>query len=98
MTPSRIHDLEGAKIFVVSFKTITGAAAAISKQQIKIVCFADSKTCRLTVDKDATLGGNLNFNAQRRMAILVYKTSMHPESQLNSMPCGIKADPMIRYT
>ena len=30
--------------------------------------------------------------------ILVYKTSMHAESQLNSSPCGPKADPRTRHT
>jgi hypothetical protein len=30
--------------------------------------------------------------------ILIYKNSMHPESQLNSALCGDKADPTTRYT
>ena len=98
MTPRRIQYPEGANTLVVLFKTTTGAAAAISRQQFKIVCFANSTTGRLTMDKDATMGGRHIPNTQRRKMILVYKTSMHPESQLNSTPCGIKADPRTTYT
>jgi hypothetical protein len=50
------------------------------------------------VDTTATLGGKQDPNKQRRKMILVYKTSMHSESQLNSAPCGPKADPMTRQT
>jgi hypothetical protein len=57
MTPSRVQNLEGAKILVVSFKTATGAGAAISRNQFKIGCFADSKEGKHRVDKDTRLGG-----------------------------------------
>ena len=30
--------------------------------------------------------------------ILVYKTSMHPESQLTTTPCGINADSRAKFT
>jgi len=98
ITLGRIQARGGATTLVLSFKTTTRATAAISKQKFKIVCFADSTAERLTVDKDASLGGKQIPSAQRRIRIIVYKTSMHQESQLNLAPCGIKADPMTRFS
>jgi hypothetical protein len=81
---------------MVSYKTTTGATATISRQLFKIAYFADLKSSKLTVDTDATMGGKQDPNKQSRMMILVYKTAMHSESQLNSAPCGPKADPMTK--
>ena len=66
MTPSRIQDPKGAKTLVVSYKATTGAAEVIYIQQFKIVCFADSKTCKLIVNKDATLGEKQYPNAEMK--------------------------------
>jgi hypothetical protein len=57
MTPGRIHDPEGAKIVVVSFKTAAGAILADQRHTYKIVCFKDNDNGRLKVDTAATIGG-----------------------------------------
>jgi hypothetical protein len=44
------------------------------------------------------MGGKQNSKHHGRKLILVYKTGIHPESQLNLAPCGIKAGPMTRHT
>ena len=80
-----------------SYKTVAGATASISRHLFKIVCFADLKLGKLTVDTYATMGGKQDPNKQRRMMILVSKTAMHPEVQLNSAPCGPKADPRTKH-
>jgi len=92
MSTGRIHDPEGAKTLILSFKTATGAALAISRQNIKLVCFADVTTGRLRVDADASTGGKQYNNEQGRRMILIYKTNMHPGSYLNPEQCTTKAD------
>ena len=57
MTPGRIQDPEGAKIFVVSFTTAAGEIIAIQRQTFRIVCFRDVDNGRLRVDTSATIGG-----------------------------------------
>jgi hypothetical protein len=98
MTKERIQDPEGAKNIVVSFMTAAGAAAAVSRHHFKIVCFADPMSGMLKVDKDATLGGKQRGKLQSRRMILVYKTSMHPESHLTPTQRGARADPKTRHT
>jgi hypothetical protein len=83
---------------VVFYKTTVGAATTIIRPLFKTVCFAESTYGKLTSETTATLGGKQDPNKQRRMMILVYKTSMHAESQLNSTPCGPKAEPMTKHT
>ena len=79
MSTGRIHDPEGAKTLILSFKTATGAALAISRQNIKLVCFADVTTGRLRVDADATAGEKQDNGAQGRRMILIYKPPELPE-------------------
>ena len=98
MTRGRIQDPKEAKTTVVSYKTTTRAAARIGRQLFKIVCFEESISGKLIVDTYATMGGKHDPNKQRRKMILVYKTSMHAKSQLNSAPCGPKADPRTKHT
>jgi len=98
MTLGQIQDLEGAQTIAVSYKTTTGGATPISRQLFNIVYSAYTKTGRLTMDKDAAMGGKQIPRDQRRWIILVYKTYMHSESQLNSTLCGAKADPRTRHT
>ena len=62
MSTRRIQDLEGAKTVILSFKTSAGAALAISRQNIKLTCFADIATGRFRVDADATAGGKQDNN------------------------------------
>ncbi len=76
----------------MSFKTTAGAALAISRQNIRLICFADATTSRIRVDADATTGGKQDGIAQGRRMILIYKTSMHPGSILNPEQCTAKAD------
>ncbi len=54
MSARRIHDPEGAKTIILSYKTAAEAANAISKQNLKIVYFAYIHTGRLKLDKNAT--------------------------------------------
>jgi len=96
MSTGRIQDPEAAKTVIRSFKTTTGAALAISRQDIKLICFADVTTERLRVDADAIAGGKQDNNAQGRRMILIYKTNMHPGSTLNSEQCTSKTDRTAR--
>jgi hypothetical protein len=57
MTPGIIQNPEGAKTFVVSFKTAAGAIIAVQHQTFKIVCFRDVDNGRLRVDTASTIGG-----------------------------------------
>ena len=54
MSTGRIHDPEGAKTVILSFNIAAGAAMAISRNNIKLICFADVTIGRLRVDADAT--------------------------------------------
>ena len=62
MTPGRIQDPEGAKTFVVSFKTAAGAILAVHRQTYKIVSFRDNNNGRLRVDTAATIGCKQDMN------------------------------------
>jgi hypothetical protein len=96
MSTGRIQDPEGAKTIILSFKTTTEAALAISRQNIRLICFADVTTGRLRVDADATSGGKQNNKVYGRRMILIYKTNMHPGSILNPEQCTSKADRIAR--
>ena len=63
MSTGRIQDPEGAKTVILSFKTAAGAARAISRQNIKLICFADVITGSLRVVADATARGKQDGNA-----------------------------------
>jgi hypothetical protein len=54
MTPGRIQDPEGAKTIVVSFKTAAGAIATIHRQTLRFVCYSDTISGRLKIDRAAT--------------------------------------------
>jgi len=92
MSTGRIQDPEGAKKVIVSFKTAAGAALAISRQNMKLIYFADVLTRRLRVDTYATAGGKQDNNAQGRRMVLIYKTNMHPGSILDPEQCTSKVD------
>jgi len=66
MSTRRIQDQEGAKTVIMSFKTVARASLAISRQNIKLICFADVLTGRLRVDADATTKGMQDGSAQGR--------------------------------
>ena len=57
MSTGRIQDPEGVKTVIMSFKTTSGAALAISRQNRQLICFADVTARRLRVDAYATAGG-----------------------------------------
>ncbi len=92
MSTRRIQDPVGAKAIILSFKIDARAALAISRLNIKLVCFADVQTGRLRVDANATEGGKQDNNAHRMRMIMIYKTTMHPESDMNPEQCTSKAD------
>jgi hypothetical protein len=54
MTPGRIHDPEGAKTVLISFKSATGAILAAKRQTYIIICFSDTVNGRLKVGIEAT--------------------------------------------
>ncbi len=87
MSTRRIQDPDGAKKVIMSFKTAAGAAMAISRQNIKLICFADVTTRRLQVDAFATTGGKQDGSAHGRRMVLIYKTNMHPGLISNPEQC-----------
>ena len=64
MTPGRIHDPEGAKAVVVSFKTVAGAILALHRQTYKIMCFRDIDSGRLRVGTTTTVGEKQDMHKQ----------------------------------
>jgi len=96
MTPGRIQDPKGAKTVIISFKTTTGAIAAIHMQTYKIVCFRDSTAGRLRVDVAATAGGNQDSSKQGLRSILIYKSHMYTEASLDTKRCSHKSDQKTR--
>jgi len=60
MSTGRVQDPEGAKPIILSNKTATGAVATIHMQNLKIVCFKDTYTSKLRLDKQATSGNKQN--------------------------------------
>ena len=44
MSPGRVQNLEGAKIIVLSYKTIAGADASVIKHGFVITCFTEAET------------------------------------------------------
>ena len=92
MSTGRVHDPEGAKTIILSYKTAAGAVAAIQRQKIKIVCFTDTNTCRLRVDTPTTLDGKQDPIKQGKRMILIYKTSMHTSASLNPTQCTQRTD------
>ncbi len=60
MIPGRIQDPEGAKAIVITFKTTTGAIAAIQRHTLRFVYFVDKESGRLMTDTTATTGGKQN--------------------------------------
>jgi hypothetical protein len=92
MTPGRIHDPEGAKTVVVSFKTATGAILAVQRKTYKIVSFRDINSGRLRVDTVTTTGGKHDMHKQGRRVILFYKAHMYKEASLDPERCSYKSD------
>jgi hypothetical protein len=50
MSPRRVQDLEGAKIDVISFYTVTGAVVAVLKRMFLLTCYTEVDTGRLRLD------------------------------------------------
>jgi hypothetical protein len=96
MTSGRIQDPEGAKTFVISFKTAAGAILAVHRQTYKIVSFRDINSGRLRVDTAATTGGKQDMNKQGRRVILIYKAHMYKEATLDPERCSHKSDEKAR--
>ena len=71
MNPNMIQDPEGAKTMVISFKTVTGAVAAVHRKTFKHVCFGDAISGRLKVDTTTTSRGKQYLHKQGRMSILI---------------------------
>ena len=92
MSTRHIQNPKGAKTFILSFKTAAGVALVISRQNLKLICFADVTIGRLRVDTDATAVGKQDNNAHGRRMVLIYKTKMHPGSILNPEQCTTKMD------
>ena len=92
MSTGRVHDPEGTKTIILSYKTAAGAVAAIQRQNIKIVCFTHTNTCRLRVDTPTTLGKKQDPSKQGRRMILIYKTNMHTRASLNPTQCTQRTD------
>ena len=92
MTPGKIHDPEGAKTYVVSFKTAAGAILAVQRHTYKIVKFRDITSERLIVDTAATIGGMQDMNKDGRRVMLIYKAHMYKEATLDPKRCSHKAD------
>ena len=92
MTPGRIHDPEGAKTAIISFKTAAGAVSTIHRQTYKIVCFRDATGGRLRVDTAATTGGKQDPSKHGLRSILIYKLHMYKEASLDPKRCTQKSD------
>ncbi len=94
MTPGRIHDREGAKKVVVSFKTATGAILAVQRQTYKIVSFRDNDNGRLRVDTSTTHNRRQAGHEQERPhgIILIYKAHMYTQASLDPERCTHKSD------
>ena len=52
-----IHDPEGAKTKVVSFKMAAGGISTIERQTLKFVCFGEIDSGRPRIDTAPTAGG-----------------------------------------
>ena len=96
MSTGRVHDPEGAKTIILSYKTAPGAVATIHMHNLKIVCFANNNTCRLRVDKHTTAGGKQDPSMQGKRMVLVYKTNMHSGLSLNPTQCTQRSDQNAR--
>ena len=83
----RVQDPGGAKTIILSYKTVAGAVATIHRQNLKIVCFADTQTGRLRVENQATTGGKQDSSMQVNRMVIIYKTNMHLGSSLNPAQC-----------
>jgi hypothetical protein len=92
MTPGRIHDPEGAKTVIISFKIAARAITPIHKQTYKNVCFKDSTRGRLRVDLAATAGGKQDPRKQGLRSILIYKSHIYKEASLDPERCSFKVD------
>ena len=92
MSTRRIQDPEGAKTIILSFKTTAGATMAISRMNIKLICFVDVLTERLRVDADAIARGKQDNSAHIRRMVLICKTNMHPVSIPNPEQCTPMVD------
>jgi hypothetical protein len=92
MTPGRIHDPEGAKTIVVSFKTTTGAILAVQRQTYKIVCFRDIDNIRLRVDTTTRVRRKHDMHKQHRRVIRIYKAHMYTEASLDPERCTHTSD------
>ena len=92
MSTRRIEDPEGDKTIILSYKSATGAAIAISGPNTKIGCFADTHTGRPKVDKNATAGGTQDTSMQGRRMVIFYMTIMHLGLFLNPTQCTQKTD------
>ena len=96
MAPGRIQDPEGAKTFIISFKTTSRAIATIHRQTFKIVCFKDTTRGRLRVDAHAIAGGKQDPSKQGLRIILIYRSHMYREIFLDPERCNLEADQKAR--
>ena len=57
MSTERVQYPEGVKTIILSYKSAAGAVAAIRRQNLKIVGFTYTHSCKLRVDNPTTMGG-----------------------------------------
>ena len=90
MSTRHIQNPKGAKTFILSFKTAAGVALVISRQNLKLICFADVTIGKLRIDADAIVWGKQDGNAYGKRMVLIYKTNMHMGSIMNPEQCPTK--------
>jgi hypothetical protein len=95
MSPRRVHDPEGAKIIVLSYKTAAGALASVIKHMFVITCFTEAETGRMRLDLALTVGRATGAQPGAKK-ILIYDATPHPLLDLNPAKCGPGTTPRER--
>ena len=95
MSPGRVHDPAGAKIIVLSYKTVAGAVASVIKHRFVITCFTEAETGRLRLDPVLTTGRTTGAQPGAKK-ILIYDATPHSISDLNPPKYGPGTTPRDR--
>ena len=81
ISPSRVQDIVGARIFVASFYHSAGLVAATIKHKFTLICEADLHTGRLLLSDRIPIG----IRAKTKLgpkALLVYLVTSHPQCSM----------------
>ena len=81
ISPGRIHDIVGARIFVASFYHPAGLVAATIKHKSTLMCETDLHTGRLLLSDRIPIG----FRAKTKLGpktLLVYMATPHPQCSM----------------